>query len=41
MRQSPANKGVNTEAEEARMLEAVNRRQAVKILQTDKAKCVL
>jgi hypothetical protein len=35
-RQSPANKGVNTEAEEATVLEAVNRRPSVKIQQTEK-----
>jgi hypothetical protein len=31
VRQSPASKDVNTEAEEARALEAVTRRQPVKI----------
>jgi hypothetical protein len=36
MRQSPANKGVNTEAEEATALEAVTRRQPVKTQQTEK-----
>jgi hypothetical protein len=36
VRQSPASKGVNTEAEEAMALEAVTRRQPVKIQQTEK-----
>jgi hypothetical protein len=35
--QSPASKGVNTEAEEATALEAVTRRQPVKTQQTEKA----
>jgi hypothetical protein len=34
--QSPAGKNVNTEAEEATALEAVTRRQPVKIQQTEK-----
>jgi hypothetical protein len=34
MRQSPADKNVNTEAEEAMALEAVTRRQPVKTQQT-------
>jgi hypothetical protein len=36
MRQSPASKNVSTEAEEATALEAVIRRQPVKIYQTEK-----
>jgi hypothetical protein len=36
VRQSPATKDVNTEAEEATALEAFARRQLVKIQQTDK-----
>jgi hypothetical protein len=40
-RQSPARKGVNTEAEDATALEAVTRRQPVKIQQTEKTWCVL
>jgi hypothetical protein len=35
VRQSPANKDVNTEAEEPTILEAVTRRQPVKIQQTE------
>jgi hypothetical protein len=35
-RQSPASKDMNTEAEEATALEAVTRRQPVKIHQTEK-----
>jgi hypothetical protein len=35
-RQSPASKNVNTEGEEATALEAVTRRQPVKIEQTEK-----
>jgi hypothetical protein len=36
VRQSPASKDVNTEAEEATALEAVTRRQPVKLQQTEK-----
>jgi hypothetical protein len=36
MRESPATKDVNTEAEESTALEAVARRQPVKIQHTDK-----
>jgi hypothetical protein len=36
VRESPASKGVNTEAEEATALIAVTRRQPVKIQQTEK-----
>jgi hypothetical protein len=36
VRQSPASKGVNTEAEEATALIAVTRRQPAKIQQTEK-----
>jgi hypothetical protein len=36
VRQSPASKDVNTEAEEATALEAVTRRQAAKLQQTEK-----
>jgi hypothetical protein len=36
VRQSPASKNVNTEAEEATTLEDVTRRQPVKIQQTEK-----
>jgi hypothetical protein len=36
VRQSPTSKDVNTEAEGATSLEAVTRRQAVKIQQTEK-----
>jgi hypothetical protein len=41
VRQSPASKDVNTEAEEATTLEAVIRRQPVKIQQSEKTNCVL
>jgi hypothetical protein len=41
MRQSPANKGVKTEAEEGTVLETVIRRQTVKIQHTEKASYVL
>jgi hypothetical protein len=41
VRQSPTIKDVNTEAEEATALEAVTRRQPVKIQQTDKTSYVL
>jgi hypothetical protein len=41
VRQSPANKGVNTEAEEATMLEAVTRQRLVKTQRTEKTQCVL
>jgi hypothetical protein len=34
MRQSPISEGFNTEADEARALEAVKRRQAAMVLQT-------
>jgi hypothetical protein len=37
VRQSPASKDANTEAEEATALEAVIRRQPVRIQQTEKA----
>jgi hypothetical protein len=37
LKQSPSGKDVNTEAEEATVLEAVTRRQQVKIQQTEKA----
>jgi hypothetical protein len=40
-RQSSANMGVNTEAVEATVLEAVTRRQPMKIQQTAKTWCVL
>jgi hypothetical protein len=36
MRQSPANKVLNTETEETTALEAVTRRQPVKLQQTEK-----
>jgi hypothetical protein len=36
VRQSPVSKDVNTEAEKATALEAVTRRQPVKIQQTEK-----
>jgi hypothetical protein len=36
MRESPASKVMNTEAEEVTSLEAVSRRQPVKIQQTEK-----
>jgi hypothetical protein len=36
VRESPASKDVNTEADEATMLEAVTRRQPVGIQQTEK-----
>jgi hypothetical protein len=41
LRQSPANKDMNTEAEEATALEAVTRRQPVKIKPTEKSSYVL
>jgi hypothetical protein len=41
VRQSPASKDVNTEAEEATTLRIVTRRQPVKIQQTEKTYCVL
>jgi hypothetical protein len=41
VRQSPVNKGVNTEAEEATVLEAVIRRKQVKVQQEEKTQCVL
>jgi hypothetical protein len=39
--ESPVSKEVNTEAEEATALEAVTRRQPVKIQQTENTYCVL
>jgi hypothetical protein len=39
--QSPASKGVKTEAEEFIALEAVTRQRPVKIQQAEKAQCVL
>jgi hypothetical protein len=36
VRQSPASKDVNTEAKEARALEAITRRHPVKMQQTEK-----
>jgi anti-sigma factor RsiW len=41
VRQSPASKDAKTEAEEATVLEAVTRRQPVKIQQTEKSSYVL
>jgi hypothetical protein len=41
VRQSPASKDVNTEAEEATALEADTRRQLVKIQQTEKTSYAL
>jgi hypothetical protein len=41
VRQSSASKDVNTEAEEATAMNAVTRRQPVKIQQTEKAPYVL
>jgi hypothetical protein len=41
MRQLPANKDVNTEAEEATALEAVTRRQPMKIQETEKTSYML
>jgi hypothetical protein len=41
LRQSPTDKDVNTETEEVTVLEAVTRRQPLKIQQTEKAECVL
>jgi hypothetical protein len=41
VRQSPVSKDVNTKAEEATALEAVTRRQPVKIQQTEKISYVL
>jgi hypothetical protein len=41
VRQSPASKNVNTEAEKATALEAVTGRQPVKIQQTEKTQCAL
>jgi hypothetical protein len=40
VRQSPASKDVNADAEEATVLEAVTRRQPVKIQHTEKTYCV-
>jgi hypothetical protein len=41
VRQSPASKDVNTEAEETTVLEAVTRPQPLKIQQTEKSGCGL
>jgi hypothetical protein len=41
VRQSSANKDMNTEAEESTALEAVTRRQPVKIQQTEKTSYML
>jgi hypothetical protein len=41
VRESPASTDVNTEVEEATALEAVTRRQPVKIQQAKKTWCVL
>jgi hypothetical protein len=41
LKQSPARKDVNTEAEEATALEAVIRLQPMKIQQTENFSCVL
>jgi hypothetical protein len=41
VRQSSPSKGMNTEAEEATALEAVTRRQPVKIQQTEETSYVL
>jgi hypothetical protein len=41
LRQSPPNKDVNTEADEATPLEAVTRRQPVKTQQTERTQYVL
>jgi hypothetical protein len=41
VRQSTVNKDVNTEAEQATALEAVTKRQPVKIQQTEKTSYVL
>jgi hypothetical protein len=41
VRQSPASKDVNTEIEEATALEAVTRRQPVKIQQTENSSYML
>jgi hypothetical protein len=41
VRQSLASKGVNTETNETTALEAVTRRQPVKIQRTEKTQCVL
>jgi hypothetical protein len=41
VRQSPVMKDVNTEFEAATALEAVTRRQPMKIQQTEKVYCVL
>jgi hypothetical protein len=41
VRQSPVSKAVNTEAGEATALEAVTRRQPVKIQQAETIYCVL
>jgi hypothetical protein len=41
VRQSPTSEDVSTEAEEATALEAVTRRQPVKLQQTENTACVL
>jgi hypothetical protein len=41
VRQSPASKDVNTEDEGAKALEAVTRRQSIKMQQTEKTSYVL
>jgi hypothetical protein len=41
VRQSPVTKNVNTEAEEATALEAVTRRQPMKVQETEKTSYVL
>jgi hypothetical protein len=41
VRQSPAIKDMKTEGQEATALEAVTRRQPVKVQPTDKTQCVL
>jgi hypothetical protein len=41
VRQSPASKDVNTQAEESTALEAITRRQLVKTQQTEKTYCML
>jgi hypothetical protein len=41
VRQSPASKDVNRDAEEATALEAITRRHPVKMQQTEKSLCML
>jgi hypothetical protein len=41
VRQSPASKDVNTETGDATALEAITRRQPVKVQQTEKTQCML